>query len=115
MEDYDKFYDIRIYNNRTHLKLLKSNLKELGLFDSKYITVEEYDNLKYCILKYCSEVNLRNIKTKLLKFGDCTDVTIENSTINQIKLYKGSEGTITLKNCSVNKIDKKVADKIKII
>jgi len=105
--------DIGIFYNRYYVILKNLSLKKLKLFGTKHVTLEDCNFSKSIHIKFCSDIKMRAISTKFLKFGACQNTLIENSDIKEIGFYMGYEGAIDLINCTYKKVNKNAMSEIK--
>ena len=68
--------DIVIYHNRHHVIFRNLTLKKIKIYDSKHVTLEGCDISKSIHLKFCSDIKIRSISMKLLKFFACQDTFV---------------------------------------
>ncbi len=96
--------DITMYHNRHNVLFRNLNLKNINLFDTKHVSLEDCNISNSIHQKFCSDIKISSISTKFLKFGACKEISIQNSDIKEIDLYKGYKGSINLSNCTYKKI-----------
>ena len=105
--------DITLYLNKYYIIFKNLVLKKINLYDSKNVTLENCNISKSIKLKFCSDIKIKSITVRFLRFGACQDIYIENSKIKEINLYKGYKGSVNLKNCNYKIINENALKYVK--
>lgn len=97
-------------DNRFYVDIKNFNPKKAYFFNDKNISLEKCKFSRYCYLKDCSNFELKNISTKLLRIGKCNNIKIENSIIDRISTFDGFNGGLIFNNCLINRLKQNIVD-----